>query len=103
VRRLHALAREMNLSFGRFSIIINRIRKEECTPAASQLKSEIGADYVVQLPENQEIAEMSEAGKSLWSIPSTNAVVERLDAFLDLWNSQACSLRSAAPRFGLKN
>jgi len=89
-RRLHTLAREMDLGFKQLGIIINRIRNDERTSAVLQLKAEIGADYIVQLPENPEITEMSEDGKSLWSIPSTNAVYERLNAFFDLWSAQAC-------------
>jgi CO dehydrogenase maturation factor len=92
VRRLHALAREMEIRFDRLAIIINRLRKEECAPGIPALKIDTGADYLVNLPENPELAEMGESGKSLWSISSGNAVAERLGAFMDLWKAQA-SLR----------
>ena len=70
------------------AIIINRLRKDECTPALSELKADTGADYLVTLPESLELSEMGEDGKSLWSISQTNAVVERLDAFLEKLQEQ---------------
>jgi CO dehydrogenase maturation factor len=83
VRRLHALAHEMEIRYDRLAVIINRLRKNECSSAISELKTVTGADYVLSLPENQELAEMSESGKDLWPISSGNAVAEQLDAFLN--------------------
>jgi CO dehydrogenase maturation factor len=83
VRRLHTLAREMDIRFDRLAIIINRIRKEEPDAAIATLRTDIGADYVVNLPENPELAEIAECGKSLWALSSQNAVIGRLGAFLD--------------------
>ena len=83
VRRLHALAREMEIRFERLAVIINRLRKDERTSAISELKADTRADYVVSLPDDPELAEMSENGKSLWSISSGNTVVQQLDAFVD--------------------
>lgn len=91
VRRLHALAREMGIRFGRLAIIINRVRSAECSPAVAGLKTDTGADYVVCLPENDELAEMGESGKNLWPISPDNAVMQQLDAFLDLWSARRTS------------
>jgi CO dehydrogenase maturation factor len=90
IRRLHTLAREMGIHFDRLVIIINRIRKDEEGSATAVLKTDIGADYIVNLPENPELSEMGESGKNLWSISSDNIVVERLGTFFDLWSAQAC-------------
>jgi CO dehydrogenase maturation factor len=90
VRRLHRLAREMDIRFDRLAIIINRLRKDDDAAAIPALQSDISADYVVKLPEDAELAEIGEIGKSLWSISSENAVVERLSTFFDLWSAQAC-------------
>jgi CO dehydrogenase maturation factor len=83
IRRLHALAREMEIQFNRLAIIINRIRKDERESAVAELKRETGADYLVSLPENPELAEIGECGKSLWTVSSDNVVVKRLGSFLD--------------------
>jgi CO dehydrogenase maturation factor len=83
VRRLHALAQEMDIRYDRLAIIINRVRKDEHDSAVAVLKKDIGADYVVSLPESPELAEIAECGKSLWSVSSDNAIVKRLGAFWD--------------------
>jgi CO dehydrogenase maturation factor len=82
VRRLHALAREMEIHYDRLAIIMNRIQKHEGNSAITALQSDIGADYVVTLPEDAELTEIGETGRSLWSVGSGNAVVGQLGAFL---------------------
>jgi len=83
VRRLHTLAHEMEIRYDRLAIVINRIRTDESMPALSELKTGTGADYLVTLTEDPELAEMGEAGKSLWSVSPANPVVERLDEFFE--------------------
>ena len=88
VRRLHVLADEMEIRYDRLAVIINRLRAEAIPASVSELPTDIGADYVVNLPESPELSEMAEKGESLWSISSGNAVVRRLDAFLErLWSN----------------
>jgi CO dehydrogenase maturation factor len=102
VRRLQALAREMEIRFDRLAIIINRLRNDEGAAAISKLKADTGADFVVGLPENPELGEMGENGKNLMSISSDNAVVAQLDTFLDrLLSLGALESLSLAP--GLKD
>jgi CO dehydrogenase maturation factor len=99
VRRLHTLAREMNIGYDQLAIVVNRLRNEECAAAAFALKPEIGADLAVCLPESPELSEMSENGKSLWSISPGNAVARQLDSFLDQISSlQISPLNSKARR-----
>jgi CO dehydrogenase maturation factor len=92
VLRLHALANEMGIRYDKLAIIINRLNKDACATATSELKTNTGADYTVSLPENPELFEIGERGKSLWSISQDNVVAQQLDAFLDSWSAQA-SLR----------
>jgi CO dehydrogenase maturation factor len=91
VRRLHALAGEMDTRFDRLAVIVNRVRNAECPPAISGLTTDIGADFVVTLPEDAELAEMGERGKNLRSISSGNAVAQQLDTFIDLWSARRTS------------
>jgi CO dehydrogenase maturation factor len=93
-RRLHALAQEMEIRYDRLAVIINRFRKDSFAPAVSELKDETGADYVLSLPENLELAEISETGKSLWSLSHRNAVADRLEAFLEQLACAPASLNS---------
>jgi CO dehydrogenase maturation factor len=83
VRRLHNLAREMEIRYDRLAIVINRLRTDESLTGFSELKEVTGADYLVALPENLELSEMGEKGKDLWSVSPTNPVVEQLDALLN--------------------
>jgi CO dehydrogenase maturation factor len=83
VRRLHALAQEMDMGWDRLAIIINRVRSDANDSEPAELKNSIGADYIVSLPEDPELAEIGECGKSLWTISSDNAVAKKLAAFLD--------------------
>ena len=99
VRRLHALAREMEIGYDRLAIIINRLRTDECASAISTIKTDTGADYVVSIPENVELAEAGESGKNLWSISPENAVVRQLDAFLDqVERGHLACMRAGRPR-----
>jgi CO dehydrogenase maturation factor len=82
VRRLHTLAREMDIRFDRLAMIINRTRNGECPSEASEIAAGIGADHVLSLPDNSELAELGENGKNLWSVSPGNAVAEMLDRFL---------------------
>jgi CO dehydrogenase maturation factor len=83
VRRLHALAREMDIRYDRLAIVINRLRNDESTLALPELKAATGADDILTLPEDLELFETGENGKSLWSISPANPVAERLNALLE--------------------
>jgi len=82
VHRLHALAQEMEMKYDRLAIIVNRLRHDELPAQAHELKTETGADMVIGLPENAELAEFNENGKSIVSLSAGNPVILRIDEFL---------------------
>lgn len=82
VSRLHTLAREMNLEYDQLAIIVNRLRRDEMPEQVSMLKAETGADIVLGLPENAEIAEAAENGKSMRSLSINNPVLEKIGEYL---------------------
>jgi CO dehydrogenase maturation factor len=82
VGRLHDLATEMALRYEGLAIVINRMRRPDLPEAASALKVKTGADRVVGLPEDGELAELGERGEALMGLPGENPVVEKLDRFL---------------------
>jgi CO dehydrogenase maturation factor len=82
VSRLHELAREMEIKYDRLAILVNRLRCEELPAQISGLKSSTGADIIFGLPEDAQLADFAEDGRSLISLPVENAVVSRLDRFL---------------------
>jgi CO dehydrogenase maturation factor len=83
VGRLHSLAREMEMQYDRLAIIVNRLRTDELPGQVMNIKTAVDAEYVVGLPESDELAEFSESGQNLLELPAENEVLQRLDQFLD--------------------
>jgi CO dehydrogenase maturation factor len=86
VNRLHQLAREMEIRYHRLIIIVNRLRNDTLPESVSALKTSTGADHVIGLPENRELAEFNENGKSLKGLPKDNPVYLGLDELLNELN-----------------
>lgn len=82
ISRLHALAQEMDMKYDRLAIIVNRLRRDELPPQVHELKTTTGADFLIGLPEDMELAELAENGKSIGSLSAGNPVIERLDGLL---------------------
>lgn len=82
VNRLYHLSREMEIEFNRLVIIVNRLRNDKLPDSVSSLEKSTGANLVVGLPENTEIAKFQEDGKSLNLLSIDNPVSNRLDELL---------------------
>ena len=82
VRRLHKLAFEMNIDFKRLCVFINRARNGKLPDEALFLKNETEAEFVIALPDNQEIASFSEKGESMLGLSQENEVVAMIDEFI---------------------
>jgi CO dehydrogenase maturation factor len=82
IRRIHALALEMEIQYQTLVVVINRVRREIPPEQIATIRSETHADQIVILPDDDEIAEFSEKGSSLLQLSESNTVVQRLDALL---------------------
>lgn len=82
VRRLHKLAFEMEIEFKRLCVFINRCRNGKLPDEALFLKNETEAEFVIALPDNQEIASLSERGESVLSLTPENEIVGMMDEFM---------------------
>lgn len=82
VQRLYELSCEMKIVYKQLAVIINRIRNNVSPEQINHLKSIVGADFVVCLPEEKEIVRLSENGDSLFTLSEQNSVVDRIDSFL---------------------
>ena len=80
--RLHALAKEMDTRYDQLAIIINRLRRTEMMPELEALKVKLGADILVCIPDNEELAFQAEAGQPLSGLPAANPVVAKVDELL---------------------
>ena len=81
--RLHALAVEMEIKYGRLVVVINRLRGENPPAKLEEVKLITGADAVLLLPDNAELAEFAENSRPYDGLPSDNAVVKKIDKFID--------------------
>ncbi len=82
VRRLYSLALEMEIRFDTLAIVVNRLRKDSLPDQAEELRTETGADFMIGLPDDEELASIAESGKSLESVSSANRVASAIDGFL---------------------
>lgn len=82
VRRLHKLAFEMKIDFKRLCIFINRSRTGKLPDEALSLKNDTKAEFVIALPDNQEIASFAEKGEPMLNLSSDNEVVCIMDEFI---------------------
>jgi CO dehydrogenase maturation factor len=84
VRRLHALAREMEIGYDRLAILVNRLRGPELPEGAEELRIATGADVVVGLPEDGEILAVSERSGNLRQLPADHPLPAGLDRVLQV-------------------
>ena len=81
--RLHDLANEMKMTYGRLALVINRLRPgdtgEVNLPARmEEIRSKTKADLIVGLPMDDEIASFAEASGNFLELPETNSVYKRI-------------------------
>ncbi len=82
VKRLHALSKEMGISYGKLALIVNRSRNGDLPDAAKETAAQIGASKVLALPDDPEVGELAEKGMSLTGLKDTHPLVRRIDDFL---------------------
>ena len=83
IGRLHALALEMETKYQQLAIIINRLRSNDLPPQVTDLKKQINADFVIGLPDNDQLAALSEQGQPILDLEPGNPMIERLDFFIE--------------------
>lgn len=79
IRRLYALAREMDVRYGKLAVVVNRVR-----PASAFRPdlSDLPVDALFTLPEDDDLARWGEEGRSLLEFPGDHPAARRIDAFL---------------------
>jgi CO dehydrogenase maturation factor len=86
VKRLYDLAKEMGIEYGRLAVAINLVRSGAPSVNATGLVKETGADYLLTLPFDAELAAAGEEGRSMTTLPLTNPVMVEIAAFLSRLN-----------------
>jgi CO dehydrogenase maturation factor len=82
LERLYELTKEMDIEYDKLALIINRMRKDELPEVVKKLQDKIGADYLIGLSDDEEIADFAESGKSLMLISDGNNVAREIDDLL---------------------
>ncbi len=76
LHRIQALAAEMNIEYGKFIAVVNRVHDIQNT--YDDLKQKMGADGIVLLPHDDDIRMWNEEGRSFFSIPENNAIYRKV-------------------------
>lgn len=83
LKRLHEVTTEMEITYGKLALVVNRLRRPEVPEYALTLKQALGADFLIGIPDDPALADFGEGGKDLAEVPCDNAVVTCLDGLLE--------------------
>ncbi|MCL2765182.1 MAG: AAA family ATPase [Treponema sp.] len=76
--RLYELASEMEMTYSKLALVINRLRNGKLPDRIEDIKTKTGADLVIGLPENEEIAAFAEQSKCYLEISDSNIVYSKI-------------------------
>jgi CO dehydrogenase maturation factor len=82
LRRLYALAKEMDVSYGKLALVVNRLRRDALPAEMEAIQRETGACCILALPDNAEVADLAERGGKIAELSVENELVKRMDGFL---------------------
>jgi CO dehydrogenase maturation factor len=82
VERLHGLADEMGLEYEKLAIVVNRMRNGTLPEGAEALRQKTGADALVGLPADSELAELGEMGESILDLRDGHFALGTIDRLL---------------------
>jgi CO dehydrogenase maturation factor len=83
VKRLHALAGEMEIAYDNLAIVVNRLRRRGLPAGGEELRIATGADIIVGIPENEDIYAIAEKNGNLRLLSPDNPVLTGLDRILE--------------------
>ncbi|MDR1943789.1 MAG: AAA family ATPase [Synergistaceae bacterium] len=78
LERLYNLAREMRVGFRKLILLVNRTRGCELSESALRVKSNTGAQKLLALPYDEEIALLAEESKPVWEVSDSNPTYTRV-------------------------
>lgn len=76
--RLYELAAEMDIKFKKLILVINRLKSDKLPDTSVNMLKSINAFKIIGLPDNEEITEIAEKGKSMRSLSDKNEVREKI-------------------------
>jgi CO dehydrogenase maturation factor len=82
VKRLCQLAGEMELEYGRLLLVVNKMRSPSFPKKTDEIIERTGADFVLGLADDDEIAALAESGASIRGLSADNAVSASINRFI---------------------
>ena len=82
LKRLHQVTTEMEIKYDQLALIVNRMRRDELPGYALELKAQTGADLLIGIPDDEELAGLGENGCNLADLPDANIANRRVDELL---------------------
>jgi CO dehydrogenase maturation factor len=86
LERLYSLAREMKVGFRKLVLMVNRTRGDELPESASRILKNTGAQRIIALPYDEEIATLAEESKPVWEVSDSNLIYGRILEFIKEMN-----------------
>jgi CO dehydrogenase maturation factor len=80
--RLHSLAGEMNIQYDKLLLVVNRLRADKLPERLGEIKEQTGADIVIGIPDDAEIAAFAEENRSFMQLPKDNKVLNLIDGIV---------------------
>jgi len=84
--RLHELSGEMNISYGKLALAVNKIRNGKLSDRIEEIREKTKADFVACLPDDEEVAAFAESSGNFLEISDTNAVYQKTGELLQIAN-----------------
>jgi CO dehydrogenase maturation factor len=79
LKRLYSLADEMEIKYDKLLIVVNRMRTDQLPEKAAEVKAFTGADEIIGLPDDLELANLADTGKSFSELSDGNAVIQKIN------------------------
>jgi CO dehydrogenase maturation factor len=83
LERLHSLAGEMGVKYRKLVLLVNRTRDGKLPESASRVRENTGANYILALPYDEEIAMLAEESKPVWEVSGNNPIYRTIRGFLE--------------------
>lgn len=74
LQRLHKLGNDMGITYRKLVLLINRTRNGQLPESAQQVKESTGADKIIALPYDEELALLAEQSRPVWDVSEDNPI-----------------------------
>jgi len=81
--RLHELTNEMQIEYKKLVLVVNRLRNGRLPERAQQIKELTNADFLIGIPDDEQIADFSENNCKMSDVDENNPVVKIIDDMIN--------------------